>query len=412
MSRMIWFEWKRIWKSRLTQLAVAGSIVFFIFCTWSNIRLIQETTADGDVVTGLEAVEVRKEQLKKVTLDQEKVDTLMEEYLDYTQDPDTSSDNRDFYYLSEEAYLKWYLPNDYLLRPIEGAYMGEDQPDASMKEIFEQNMGTDFYEAGSERIGENLTRYVRSGYLTEAEADWWNDKSGEPAEYTGGYSKAWEDLLNSISWILLVMMVVCIGIAPMFAGEYQTKCDSLLLSMRYGKSRLILAKLAAAMLFATAVYWGITLLYSGLHLLVLGVEGWDLPVQTLYRDVTIPYHLSALGAYALALAMGYIMTLGLAGLVLFVSSLLKNPYGVIITAFLYLCVPVFLTLGRGGYAWKHFLGLLPEKISEFGFDSYMVYSAGPLTVTWPVAAMAVNGACAVILSIAVYLIFRRHQVNR
>ena len=114
----------------------------------------------------------------------------------------------------------------------------------------------------------------------------------------------------------------------------------------------------------------------------------------------------------LVLAMGYVLTLGLAGVVLLLSSLMKNPYGVVITSVLFLCVPLFLSLNEGGYVWKHLLGLLPEKIADFGFWSYMVYRIGGLTVTWPAAAMIVNGVCAVLLSGLAYGFFRRHQVNK
>ena len=56
------------------------------------------------------------------------------------------------------------------------------------------------------------------------------------------------------------MMLICIGIAPIFAGEYQSKCDSLILCMKYGRSKLILAKIISGWLYATGVYWGITLI--------------------------------------------------------------------------------------------------------------------------------------------------------
>ena len=182
--------------------------------------------------------------------------------------------------------------------------------------------------------------------------------------------------------------------------------------MRYGKSRLILAKLISSFLFTTVVYWVSMGIFSGIYLAVMGLDGWNLPVQTLYEDMSIGYNLTAAEACGLILVMGYIMTLGVMGVVLILSSLMKNPYGVIITTFLFLCVPLFLSLNRGGYLWKHVLALLPEKISEFSFSSYLVYSVGGLTVTWPVAAMIVNGVCAVVLSGAAYVCFRRHQVNR
>ena len=117
MKRMIWYEWKRIWGSRLTQFAVLGCALFLAFSVFSNIRLISETDADGQKVTGLEAVQVQKENRKEVTLDQETVDAVVDEYLAYTEDPAPSSDDRGLAHLSDEMSVKWYLPTLPLLHP-------------------------------------------------------------------------------------------------------------------------------------------------------------------------------------------------------------------------------------------------------------------------------------------------------
>ena len=413
MKRMIWYEWKRIWGSRLTQFAVLGCALFLAFSVFSNIRLISETDADGQKVTGLEAVQVQKENRKEVTLDQETVDAVVDEYLAYTEDPATSSDDRDLAYLSEEMYVKWYLPNLPVLHLIDGAYrVYPEQRNDSMRDVFLQSRGKDFSEARKERVWENLEDAVNRGEITAAEADWWNAEDDAVGEMAYEYNRAWWEIINSASLIILVMLVVCIGTSPVFAGEYQSKCDSLLLSMRYGKSRLILAKLTSSFLFTTVVYWGCMGLFAGIYLAVLGTDGWNLPVQALGETVSISYDLTSVQACGLVLAMGYVLTLGLAGVVLLLSSLMKNPYGVVITSVLFLCVPLFLSLSKGGYVWKHLLGLLPEKIADFGFWSYMVYSIGGMTVTWPAAAMIVNGVCAVLLSALAYGFFRRHQVNK
>lgn len=413
MKRMIWYEWKRIWGSRLTQFAVLGCALFLAFSAFSNIRLISETDADGQKVTGLEAVQVQKENRKEVTLDQETVDAVVDEYLAYTEDPATSSDDRDLAYLSEEMYVKWYLPNLPVLHLIDGAYRAyPEQMNDSMRDVFLQSRGKDFSEARKERVWENLENAVSLGEITAEEADWWDTKDDAVGEMSYVYNRAWWEIINSASLTILVMLVVCIGTAPVFAGEYQSKCDSLLLSMRYGKSRLILAKLTSSFLFTTVVYWGCMVLFAGIYLAVLGTDGWNLPVQALGENVSISYDLTSIQACGMVLAMGYVLTLGLAGVVLLLSSLMKNPYGVVITSVLFLCVPLFLSMNEGGYVWKHLLGLLPEKIADFGFWSYMVYRIRGLTVTWPAAAMIVNGVCAVLLSGMAYGFFRRHQVNK
>ena len=411
MKRMIWYEWKRIWQSRLTQFAVIGCILFLLFCTWSNIRQIQTTDSEGNQVTGMAAVKALKET-ERITLDQETVTAIMQEYLDYTENPATSSDDSKLVYLSEEMYRTWYLPRMELMNQIISVYFHKGQEYVDDRQLLEENLGRDFYEARKERVQERLTYYVDLGSVTPSEADWWDEQDDEVGEYTYGNYKVWDILISNLPWVLFIMMVICVGIAPVFAGEYQSKCDSLLLCMKHGKHRLILAKLAASTVYASVLYWGIVSLYSAVLLIFVGKDGWDLPVQLLYSGMSSSYALTTSQAYFLALLMGYVMTLGLGGLVLLLSALFKNPYVVIVTAFLYLCVPLFLSTNSGGYLWVHLLALLPEKISEFHFASYIAYSIGNIKMTLPTASMIVNGLCAVVFSGLAYLFFRRHQVNR
>lgn len=411
MKRMVWYEWKRIWQSRLTQFAVIGCILFLMFCTWSNISQIQTTDGEGRQVTGMAAVKVLKET-ERIVLDQEKVTDIMQEYLGYTENPATSSDDPELAYLSEEIYRTWYLPKKDLMNQISSVYFQKGQEYVDDCHLFEANIGRDFYEARKERVQERITYYVNQGSVTPSEAEWWEQQDDKVGEYTYGNYKVWDILLSNLPWILFIMMIVCVGIGPVFSGEYQSKCDSLLLCMKHGKHRLILAKLSASFVYASVLYWGIVFLYSAALLIFVGTDGWDLPVQLVYSGMTSSYALTTSQAYLLALLMGYVVTLGLGGLVLFLSALFKNPYVVIVTAFLFLCVPLFLSANSGGYLWVHLLALLPEKMSEFHFASYIVYSAGNIKMTLPAAAMIVNGLCAAVFSGLAYLIFRRHQVNR
>ena len=126
MKRMIWYEWKRIWQSRLTQFAVIGCILFLLFCTWSNIRQIQTTDSEGTQVTGMAAVKALTETAR-ITLDQETVTAIMQEYLDYTENPATSSDDSKLVYLSEEMYRTWYLPRMELMNQIISVYFHKGQ---------------------------------------------------------------------------------------------------------------------------------------------------------------------------------------------------------------------------------------------------------------------------------------------
>lgn len=351
MSRMIWFEWKRIWQSRLTRFAVIGCGLFLVFCVWSGIRQTTAVAPNGNSFSGIRAVQTLRETQNRQKLDQETVNEILEQYISYTENPETSSDDPELAYLSPEIYRTWYLP----------------------------------------------------------EADWWNEKDQEVGKYTYGYAQGWQKILTTGSWIILVMIIVCVGAAPVFAGEYQTKCDSLLVTMRYGKNRLIRAKLAASFFYMTIIYWGITLLYSLAFLILCGTGGWDLPVQINYPGVSVSYDLNMFQSCAIFLVLGYLFTIGMTGITLLLSSAFKNAYSVIIVSFLFLIIPTFLSLENGGYVWKHILALIPAKIADFNFTSYLVYSAGDVKIPWPFAAMAVNGVIFLICAAAGYFVFQKHR---
>lgn len=411
MTGMIKYEWKKIWGSRLTQLSIIGCSLFLLFCVYSSITQIMATDKNGEIFYGMSAVDVMKDTQQEIVLTQEKVDELVNQYLEYTNNPKTNSDKEVNQYLSEEVYKVFYLPNKELLSLITNVYR-EYGSASSMKEILEENAGKDFMKARLERDRNYIEVQEKYNRLTAAEADYWQEKVKDSVEYKSGYFKGWSMILDAMTWPVLIMMIICVGIAPVFAGEYQTKCDSLILCMKYGKSRLITAKVIAVWLYTSCVYWGITLIYSTVYIGLLGADGAELPIQLKYPALSVGYQLSMGKAVAVALLLAYVFTLGIMGITLLMSAMLKNAYGVIIIAFLFLIVPTFLSSDAGGYIWSRALSLLPSKIADFSFQSYTAYSFGNVVLNWPSAAILINAAAALFCSIAGYFIFRKHQVNK
>lgn len=411
MSGMIKYEWKKIWKSRLAQLSIIGCGLFLVFCVWSSIMQISATNENGENFSGMSAVEVMKDTQKNIELTQKNVDEIVRQYLKYTSDPNTNSESEIHQYLSEEVYRTFYLPNRDLLSLITNVYR-EPGSGSSMKEVLEENVGKDFREAQIKRDNTYIDLKKEQGRLTSSEANYWKEKTGNLQEYQYGYHKGWSMILDTLTWPVLIMMIICIGIAPIFAGEYQSKCDSLILCMKYGKSKLIFAKIVSGWLYATCVYWGITLIYSSVYMIFLGTQGADLPIQLKYPAMSVGYNLTMGEAVVIALLLGYFFTLGIMGITLFMSALLKNTYAVIIVAFLLIIIPTFLSPDTGGYAWSHVLSLLPPKIADFSFQSYTAYSIGNIVLSWPVMAILINAIVAVICSVLGYIVFRKHQVNK
>lgn len=411
MGGMIKYEWKKIWKNRLTQISMIGCSLFLLFCVYMSIIEITTTDENGQAISGMSAVERLKDIQQRQELTQDRVDEIVNQYLTYIHDPNTSSNNEAYYYLSEEQYKKFFLPNRDLLMMIGNIYR-DSGSEESVIDALERNVGKDFRQARLERDLKIIHLREELGKLTSIEADYWEKEAEKIPEYQYGYQKGWEMILNTLSWSVMIMMIICIGIAPIFSGEYQSKCDSLFLCMKYGKSKLITAKIITVWLFTTCVSLGITLSYSAVYLGLLGRAGADLPIQLVYPTRAVGYHLTIGEAVIYALILSYILTLGISGITILISALLNNTYGVIIIMFLFIILPTFLSVNTGWYTWNHIVSLLPSKIVDFGFNSYTAYSIGNVVIRWPDMAMLINGAGAVLFSAAGYWIFKNHQVNK
>ena len=240
MGGMIKYEWKKIWKNRLTQISMIGCSLFLLFCVYMTIIQITTTDENGQAISGMSAVERLKNIQQRQELTQDRVDEIVNQYLTYIHDPNTSSNNEAYYYLSEEQYKKFFLPNRDLLMLIIEIYR-EPGRGESTRDVLERTVGKDFRQARLERDLKVIHLKEELGRITSKEADYWEKEAEKISEYQYGYQKGWEMILNTLSWSVMIMMIICIGIAPIFSGEYQSKCDSLFLCMKYNVNNLVCA---------------------------------------------------------------------------------------------------------------------------------------------------------------------------
>ena len=409
---MICYEWKKIWQNRLTQLMMLGISLFFIFCVISNVSQTVGLLEDGSRAYGLSGIQARKEQNETVVLTQEETDRIVREYLAYTTDSATNSDNTVYLYLSEEMYRSYYLPRKELLEMIEGIYNPAGS-EASTKEVFEENLGRDIFQARLDRDNNRIDLYVKRGIITAKQATYWKEQVKQIQDpLTVGYCDGWKQIYYAGNWAVIIMMIVVIGVAPVFAGEYQSKFDSLLLCMKHGKNRLVFSKIVAAWLFTTLVYVLLTGGYSAAYLLLYGTEGGDLPIQLVAPMITVGYPLTMVQGVLLVQLLGYVFTVCLMAATLLLSSFMKNAYSVIVIILPLVLVIALLSPDQGGYVWSHFLSLLPSQIVNFAFESFTAYEIFGHVLNWLSAGILIDGMLAVILTYISTILFRRHQVNK
>lgn len=91
--------------------------------------------------------------------------------------------------------------------------------------------------------------------LNKLEKNYWIQKAlavDTPFEY--GYALGWSNFGSASEMLIVCIIGICIAIAPVFAEEYRTGTASIILSTRYGKNKVITAKIISALLFSTIIF--------------------------------------------------------------------------------------------------------------------------------------------------------------
>lgn len=268
-----------------------------------------------------------------------------------------------------------------------------------------------FYDAIEEKVQATLDDGQEGSWVySDAERAFWTNKqqqATEPLSY--GYAGGWENIMDCIAFAAFAMIAVCVGLAPMFAGEYRERTDSVLLASRYGRTKLIGAKLAASFVFATAVFAVCAGIICGVSLGAYGAGGDSLPVQVM--ALSSPYALTMAQCAGIMAGLAYLITLGFAALTLLLSSVLRSVLSIFaIDVALVLLTGMVPTGGLG--ILTHLVVLFPTSglVAPTMFWRYMSYPLGGLVLDHPAMMALVYGvmvlACVPLSAWA----FRRHEV--
>lgn len=160
----------------------------------------------------------------------------------------------------------------------------------------------------------------------------------------------------------------------MFASEYRDGTDAVLLAARYGRGRLVCAKLLAAILYATVLFTMGTAIICGVSFVFYGVEGASLPIQN--YALASPYALTMWQAAAMYVGIFYLVMLGMLALTLALSALTPSTLAIIVTDVVVLFVSGLLPSAGSGVL-RHVFTLFPMGLQS-AFDLFAALFSYPL----------------------------------
>ena len=410
MKTLIKYEFLKILRKKSTIIVLAVSLLLTAILFGLPIMQYQTYNADG-VIKGLEGISYTKEQYSQISapLTDEYIAGVVLEVQQLFEEPDNVGFDGTDKFLIGEAYWNNIAPREELLNMIATNYVepGLNAWYTSLPEVDMSESG-DFYQMREEKVAELLNSPSRD--LTNEQKEYWqkmNRQVETPFQY--GYYEGWSTISSCFELLMFAILAVCIVIAPVFSGEYQAGTDAVILSGKYGKTKLTTAKIAASYLFGLLTFTIHVFVAFGLPLAAFGVDGWNLPMQI--ANTTIPYPFTFLQGILVNLGVMYTVLIAMIGLTLVLSAKMRTPYLVLIVLVPILFIPMFLTANGTTGVYNLTLFLLPYYAIQPKFGSYISYQFGTLVLD----AFTTRAILYVFLTIIMLpfakLAFKKHQVS-
>ena len=406
---LVKYEFLKIVRKKSTLIVMAVSLILTGFLFGLPIMQYQIYNQDG-VIKGTKGIAYEKEQFAdlSVPLSEEYVAETIREVQGLFENPDNIGTDGNEQFLVGDAYWNGIAPREKLLNLIADTYSSPNDrwgynhlPDLDVKE------GKPFYQAMKGKIQTLLDSPSRA--LSDEQKEYWGgmaDKVDTPLQY--GYYGGWEIIISSFELLMFALLAICIVTAPVFSGEYQAGTDAVILSAKYGKTRLTTAKIAASLLFGTAAFILHVVVACGLPFAAFGIDGWNLPLQI--ANTTVPYPYTFLQAVLINIGIIYLVLLAMIGLTLLLSAKMKSPYLVLIILVPILFIPMFLTPNGTTGIYNLLLFLMPYRSAMPEFDKYISYQFGGLVLDVITVRAVFYAILTVIMLPLARLGFKKHQV--
>ncbi len=410
MTELVKLELFKLCRKKLT-LIVTISCFFATFLFFS-LPFIEYKAWDetGTMLSGRKAVSYKQDCYKKIagTLTEERIAKDLTEFQNmYSNEKNLITERGGEKSFKDEIYYRYLAPKESYLNMLGNTFVHNEMGYLNIPDIAPSDT-PHFYQARNY----NVNQYIDSlPQLSSTEKQYWKEKNKKIAEpYEYGCPLGWSNFGDTSQMLIICIFGICIAVAPIFSNEYQTGADAVILSTRFGKSKIAYAKIITALLFGSIVLTVNAAAALLLPLLAFGADGGNLPLQIM--DSFCPYDLTFMETAFIILAISYLTMLGLLAITLYCSSKAKSSFTVLTADVLLIFFPVFLSSGSNDI-WNHIYMLLPyQALSGLSiFQEYLSYHLGNAVLPLITAIIPVY---AIIIFLSVIFAgknFCKHQVQ-
>lgn len=421
MFRLVRFELMKMLRKRVSLAVCCGVLALLAGVMALNVVQARTESSAGEVLNGPAAIEARKATVDAhaTVLTQERVAEDIAAYREIafaSIDPEelnglTNAAAYDLMVRTYDAQTVAYLTDPYWSFIFRPWYRSGEMPLQIAARVTDEQ-AQDFSGGVASLVQAALDDgQAGSWEYTDAERAWWTAVQAEvPQPLAYGYVGGWSNVVDCAAFLVFAMLAVCTVLTPVFASEYQNGTDAVLLAARFGRSKLVAAKILAAFSFATGYFALCASVVCGVSLAFYGADGFWLPVQNI--ALGIPYPITAGEAALVTVGLMYAATLGMAGLTLLLSSRTRSVLAVFVVGVAVVFLTGLVPSGGNG-AVQHLLDVFPLGFSNAHvlFVSMTSYPIGGFVIDLIGAVAFVWTAAALICAPLAARSFRRHQVG-
>lgn len=333
---MLKYELKKVLNKRMNRVLLAAAILLMVVFSIFAIGSFRAVDTDGETVTGFSAARIMVEDKNrwKGELTPEVIKKSVESRL-----ADDWQSTSDIIYSTSKMLVGEFSDLD----DYEAILSADSAQIASIYDIYHDNL-----RAMSEEYGDTPEKQA---FLMEQ-----YQKIDMPFTYEAHDS--WDTMLMyATNCGLILIIVISLITAGIFAEEFQYKADAVFFSTRYGRSKATHAKIRAGLIIATVVYGiGVGLL-SIISFSVLGTSGASTAYQ--FSQPYAIYSVTFGQMYGILVLSGYIASLLAASVSMLIASKTKTMSIAIVAPAILFYVSPFV--GRA-LPFRTFFSLTPDQL--------------------------------------------------
>lgn len=413
MLRIIRLELKKIIYSKLTIAMILVGFILIIYSFISNYLNYKVYDKDGNAIEGYEAIITQKDNYKNIfdgMQTNEKILSnikFLNKYYDAEKNKTVFEINKA---LPKNVYYNFYKPRESYFDWIADNYSSIHAMNyESVHSLIQKsNSLPDFYTQRENKIREKFENHPFMKYSVTEKKFWYQKANLTKGPYQYGFYEGWEQINNSLDMFLFLLLSIGLGVCGIFSKEHETGADAIILSSKYGKSKLIVGKITASLIFSIAiVVLGIIICITPC-LVYYGLDGWNLPIQIL--STKILYDWNFLELIIVRIFIFSLVALSIAAISLFLSSSIKKTTPVAIIVVMIIFGSIFLP-NFDNRLYRMIVGVFPVQINAALYYDAISYSLFGKVFTIYSFAIVIYSIVSLILFPLSGKIFKMHQVK-